>query len=267
MVWLIILLAVLVFILYVLIENRLMLTVRHENLGGNVRVAQISDLHKRNFGKDNKRLAEKVKGEEPDVILITGDLVSRHMEDFSGAESLLHELQGTAPIYVIMGNHEKDLNDKSFSEYASILEENGAELLRNSSADIDVKGRKMKLYGLDESVTVYKKNDSYKNLDVLDTSNVEELLGECPEGEVLLMAHNPFFGEVYADWGAKYTFSGHVHGGVVRFFGKAVLSPERKLFPKNAKGVYTYGEGKLLVSAGLGKLRLFDPPEIVIYDI
>ena len=75
------------------------------------------------------------------------------------------------------------------------------------------------------------------------------------------------FGEEYAKWGAKYSFSGHVHGGSVRLFGKALLSPERRFFPKYAKGVYDFGDKKLLVSAGLGKLRLFDPPEIVIYDI
>ena len=114
---------------------------------------------------------------------------------------------------------------------------------------------------------MYKKNGGYRDLDVIDKAYVEEKLGKCPEGEVLLIAHNPFFGEAYAEWGADYTFSGHVHGGIVRLFGVAMLSPERKFFPKYAKGVYDFGGRKLLVSAGLGKLRLFCPPEIVVYEI
>ena len=84
---------------------------------------------------------------------------------------------------------------------------------------------------------------------------------------MLLLAHNPFFGEAYSQWGADYTFSGHVHGGIIRLFGVGLLSPERKFFPKKTKGVYDYGGKKLLVSAGLGKFRLFNPPEIVIYDL
>jgi predicted MPP superfamily phosphohydrolase len=53
----------------------------------------------------------------------------------------------------------------------------------------------------------------------------------------------------------------------MRIFGKAILSPERKFFPKYSKGVYSIGGMKLLVSAGLGKFRVFDPAEIVVYEI
>ena len=140
-------------------------------------------------------------------------------------------------------------------------------MLKNESTETEINGRKIKVYGLLEDYGVYKKNGGYRGLDSIYAQDLEKLMGHCPDGEVLLMAHNPFFGEAYAEWGAKYTFSGHVHGGVVRLFGIAMLSPERKLFPKNSKGVYTFGGMKLLVSAGLGKLRLFDPAEIVVYEI
>ena len=262
-----ILLICVAFAVYAFAENRLFLRTRRENFGGNVRIAHISDLHKRCFGNGNKRLADRIKREKPDIILITGDLVSRSMTDISNAESLLHELCGTAPIYVIMGNHEKELKPRVFAEYQRIIAENGGKLLRNDSDVLRVKKRELKIYGLDEKLEVYKKNGGYKDLDVLDRAEIVRLLGECPDGEVLLMAHNPFFGEVYDEWGAEYTFSGHVHGGIVRIFGVAMLSPERKMFPKNAKGIYGMKHGKLCVSGGLGKLRLFNLPEIVIYDL
>ena len=83
----------------------------------------------------------------------------------------------------------------------------------------------------------------------------------------MLLAHNPLFAEAYSQWGADMTFSGHVHGGAVRIFGKGVLSPERKFFPKYTKGVYTVGNMKLLVTSGIGKLRLFNPAEMVVYKI
>ena len=92
-------------------------------------------------------------------------------------------------------------------------------------------------------------------------------MGRCPQGETLLLAHNPLFGELYSAWGADYTFSGHVHGGIINIMGQGLLSPERKFFPKYSKGIYEINGKKLLVSAGIGKLRLFNPSETVVYEI
>ena len=172
-----------------------------------------------------------------------------------------------APVYMIFGNHEQSISSEKRPEFEAMLERSHVILLKNECSEININGRHLKIYGLLEDYGVYKKNGGYRDLDIIKTDDLENLLGTCPDGEVLLMAHNPFFAEAYAEWGAKYTFSGHVHGGAVRIFGIAMLSPERKLFPKNSKGVYTCGKMKLLVSAGLGKLRLFDPPEIVVYEI
>lgn len=262
-----ILLLIAVFAVYVFIENKILFTVRHEKLGSGVRIAHISDIHKRRFGKGNSRICEKVRQEKPDLIFVTGDLISRDETDLSQAEATLKGLTAIAPVYMIFGNHEQDLSDELKDELIAVAEKHGVILLRNDQANVTVKDRRFTVYGLEESIDVYIVNNSYRNLKVLEKADITELIGDRPDGEVLLLAHNPFFGEVYAEWGADYTFSGHVHGGVVRLFGIAMLSPERKFFPKNAKGVYDFGGKKLLVSAGLGKLRLFDPPEVVIYEI
>lgn len=257
-----------VFTAYALYENRFMLTVRREKLGSGVKIVHLSDLHKKQFGKGNSRLCRKVRAEKPDIIIFSGDIISRSVTDLSGAEAALSELCKIAPVYLIYGNHEQDiLSEKMRAEFEAMLARNKQILLKNQHTEINIRGRELKIYGLLDHLGVYKKNGSYRDLDSITAEDMDRLLGKCPDGEVLLIAHNPFFGEAYSKWGAKYTFSGHVHGGIVRLFGKAMLSPERKLFPKNAKGVYSYGDMKLLVSAGLGKLRLFCPPEIVVYEI
>ena len=255
------------FAVYAFIENKFLLTVRHEKTGSGIRIAHISDIHKRRFGSGNCRICEKVREEKPDIIFLTGDLVSRDETDLSMAEATLKGLSAVAPVYMIFGNHEQDLSDALKAELTDIAVKYGVVMMRNDSVKVTAKDRSFTVYGLEESHDVYKKNNSYRNLKVLRKADITQLVGDRPEGEVILLAHNPFFGEAYAEWGADYTFSGHVHGGVVRLFGKAILSPERKFFPKYAKGVYDLGGRKLLVSAGLGKLRLFNPPEIVIYEI
>ena len=63
-------------------------------------------------------------------------------------------------------------------------------------------------------------------------------------------------------------YCGHVHGGAIRLpFIGGVLSPERTLFPKYSAGVYQIGKMKMIVSRGLGRLRLLNRPEIVVVDL
>lgn len=265
----IIITAVLCFILYALYENLIMLSVRREKLGEGVKIAHISDLHKRSFGDGNSRICDKIRSEKPDLIFISGDFVSRDETDFSEAEKTLRKLCSAAPVYMIFGNHEQSIPTEISGDFIAMLGKTEVILLRNDKAEVNINGRELKIFGLEESYNTYKKNGSYRNLDKLALSDVERLLGKCPEGEVFLLAHNPLSGEIYSHWGADCVFSGHVHGGAVRipFTGKGVLSPERKFFPVYSKGVYNIGKTKLLVSGGLGKLRLFNPPEIVIYEL
>ena len=54
---------------------------------------------------------------------------------------------------------------------------------------------------------------------------------------------------------------------MIPFTRIGLFSPERRFFPKYSKGVFEVGNMKLLVSGGLGKLRLFNPPEVAVYFI
>ncbi len=254
---------------YVCVENNIMLRVRHEKLGKGLKIAHIADLHKRQFGRCNESLIGRVIAEKPDIILISGDLVSRSCTDFSSAKTTLGGLCTIAPVYMVFGNHETDLSDEYKSELKTIVEKSGAHLLENETVQLSVDGRKVNISGLELNNSVYKKNDSYRNLDEVTLGEIKQKIGEKPDGETILLVHNPLFAKIYAEWGADYAVSGHVHGGAVcvPFTRVGMLSPERRFFPKYTKGVYTIGKMKLLLSGGLGKLRLFNPPEIVIYEL
>ena len=260
--------AALILAVYLACENLLMLRIRRERLGSGVRIMHISDLHKRRFGKDNRRITAAVKAEKPDLIFLTGDIVSRNETNFDTAEKLIQELCAVSDVYFIYGNHEQSLitPDRAV-RFSEMLSRTDVRLLRNSSISTEINGRHFSIYGLELPYSAYKKNGSYRHLDRITAKDVSYALGEAPQGEVLLLAHNPLFGREYAEWGADFTFSGHIHGGSVRLFGIGMLSPERTLFPRYSKGVHDFGGKKLLVSGGLGKLRAFNPPEIVIYEI
>ncbi|MBR2284504.1 MAG: metallophosphoesterase [Ruminococcus sp.] len=257
-------------------ESFFLLTVRRERLSGSgstIKTAHISDLHKRRFGEGNIRLTDRIREGSPDVIFITGDLVSRTETDFTAAEQLMRELCRIAPVYMIFGNHEQSLPPGYAERLENAAQRAGVTLLHNSHRVVDIRGRELYICGFDPDYSVYKTDEGgYSGLSVITAEDIAGAVGERPEsGTVLLLAHNPLFAEEYARWGADMTFCGHVHGGVVRLFGVGLLSPERRLFPRYTKGVYDMGHirpgSRVLVSAGLGKLRLFDPAEVVFYDI
>lgn len=270
----IIIAAAVLLLIWTVTEDRLLLIVRRDKLTDrkdSIRIVQISDLHRRTFGRDQCRITRLTEKQAPDMIFVTGDLVSRTETEFGGRKRFLSDLCRIAPVYVIFGNHEQSLPDGVKDDFIRAVTESGALLLRNGSLAAEAKGRKFRIYGIEPDYSVYKRPEEkhpYRDLSTLSGKDVEKLLGKkADDGEVLLLAHNPLFCRAYADWGADITFSGHVHGGVVRIFGKGLLSPERKFLPEYTKGVYNAGGMKLCVSAGLGKLRLFDPPEINVYDL
>lgn len=270
----IILIAAVLVILYAAAENLLVFSTRHEGECGKLKVMQISDIHKKRGKKIQKKIIRCAEKEKPDVIFITGDLVSRTETDFLWAENLLKSLCLTAPVYMCMGNHEQSLPEKMQKEFFEAVKRTDVRLLVNEWSEITAHGEKYNVCGIEIPYTAYKKNGGYSGLDDFTAADLTACAGEVKGGKTILLAHNPLFAESYAGWGADYTFSGHIHGGSVRIFGKGILSPERKFFPEYAKGVYsikTKGgnpkEMKLFVSAGIGKPRMFNPSEIVVYLI
>ncbi len=261
---------VIIFLLYVIIENVFMLRVRRETFrSGGIKIAHAADLHKKRYGRNNRRLCEAVKAGSPDIILISGDLVSRDCTDFSRAEKTLRSLCEIAPVYIVYGNHEADMPNECISRFNEIAEKAGAVLLDNKTVSININGRALSLCGLTLPDSTYKKDGGYRSLDSIDMAYIVSAIGEAPDGENILLVHNPLFAEVYAQWGADYAVCGHVHGGsvAVPFTRIGLLSPERRFFPKYSKGVYTIGKMRLLLSGGLGKPRIFNPPELVFYEI
>lgn len=264
----------LAFLIYALTENKLILVTRTEffNTGQDkIKIIHLSDLHKRSFGKNNQRLIKKIKPLNPDLIIFSGDLITRDCKSLSGTEKFIRELVKIAPVYFSLGNHELDMRNlypDKYQKFISILKNNGVHILDNNSEIVTINNRKINIKGASLKYSVYKKNNSYKNLDEYSADEILNDLGNFDNQCInILIAHNPFFAEAYSSLNPDYTLCGHIHGGIVRLFGIPFLSPERKFFPKYSKGVFEINSMKLLVSGGLGKLRLFNPPEIPVYYI
>ena len=100
-------------------------------------------------------------------------------------------------------------------------------------------------------------------------NEIEKSLKNLKEDQQnILLIHNPLFFDEYAKYNVNVIFSGHVHGGMIRLpLAGALLSPERKFFPKYNSGVYEIKNKFMIVSRGLGHsrpgVRIKNKPDLV----
>lgn len=234
------------------------------------KIIHISDLHSKKFREDNKPLIEKIDQENPDIVVLTGDMVSANETDYTVFFSLVGELTQKYKVYFIPGNHEQSLSSEKKKEIIDYLEEVGVEVLNNEVVLLKRGDKTINLYGLWYSNKYYSENDEY----VLDEVLISELIGEADTDSYnILLSHNPRYFDTYANWGADLTLSGHVHGGMIRLpFVGAIFSPDEGFLPKYDAGLYTEESGKsIVVSRGLGSgtrgFRLFNRPDLVVITL
>lgn len=259
-------------------NNKIVITdikVKH-NINNKIRIVQISDLHSKEFGKNNNVLYRKIIEQEPDIIVATGDLIDSNMKKLDEIIEFCSRVNKRVPMYYILGNNE--MRCSRVSEIVEKLKKNKICVLENEIESIEVKGNKINILGLaekriDEGELFYSKVNSRYG-----TENIEKIFSrlERLDGIKIVLSHYPENFE-YVEEGAysKYNFdimfSGHAHGGQFILPGiGGIFAPGQGLFPKYYKGVY--GEkNKLIVSRGLGNsgfpLRLFNRPDLVIVDL
>ena len=125
------------------------LTVSHYNVSSlklthSFRVVSLADVHGTVFGRENRRLIRLVKAEEPDLIVIPGDLINKYDEDTSDEEALIRALSEIAPVYVAPGNHEREYDSEhglwGESGVLARFRAAGAVVLDQSFIDLEIRG-------------------------------------------------------------------------------------------------------------------------------
>lgn len=227
-------------------------------------IVQISDLHNAEFSNGNDRLLSLIKKENPDMIVITGDLVDSRRTKLGIALSLARQLQEIAPTFYVSGNHEARITE--FKQLIEGLEQVGVTVLENKKVSITKHGETIRLIGV---------SDPSFYTDFLFDSGaavIEETycsLAEKNNEYSVLLSHRPELFDTYAQIGADLVFSGHAHGGQFRLpFVGGLFAPNQGFFPEYDSGLYKKDSTVMLVSRGLGSsiipIRLFNPPHLVV---
>ena len=218
------------------------------------RITQISDLHNKEFGKDNCRLLALTEAQLPDLLVITGDLTDSYHPDLDKALDTAERLAKLAPCYYVTGNHEHRMSREKQESFYQGLEDRGVRLLRNEAVTLGL-GQSFRLLGVD--------------CNLARTDILRDLMAGRPESELnILLSHKPHYAKYYEKAGVDLVLAGHAHGGPWRLPGVGGLyAPGQGPFPKYTAGMYRLGKTVMCVSRGLGNssfpLRVENKPELV----
>jgi len=231
------------------------------------KVVHISDFHNKNFGKNQRKILDKIEAILPDIIVITGDLIDRRKYDLDVAMVFIKGAVDIAPVYYVSGNHE--VWSGKFSSVEESLKDAGVVVMDNGEERIYKNNSWINIFGLrDPDFHTSSYFEDTKTIEILE--NLNKWSGY--EGFKILLSHRPELFDLYSNSDMDLIFTGHAHGGQIRIpFLGGLIAPDQGLFPKYTSGSYHKDSSTMFVSRGLGNsvfpIRIFNRPEILLVTI
>lgn len=242
-----------------------------EKLDASIRLALITDLHSCEYGDGQEELIEAVREQEPDIVMLGGDIFDDKIPD-DNAEEFISAIAGVYPCFYVTGNHEYWSGKDAFDAKMSILDKYGVPVLSGETETVTINGENLIVCGADDPDSVMMGSDT-------EAAGLEHQLnsmgGMLREGTyTILLSHRPEEFELYASLGFDLVLSGHAHGGQWRIPGllNGLYAPNQGFFPEYAGGTYEKDGTTMIVSRGLAREstripRFYNRPELVTVDI
>ena len=226
------------------------------------RIVQISDVH----ASVIPGIVDEIRGEAPDIIVSTGDLV-HDCGSFEPGIRLIKRLNDISPVFSVTGNH--DLRRTDYDKFQNELDKTGARTLHNESVIIKHKGSEITLSGIEDPFSedgkTIEQNINAALSAISHTANYH-----------IALFHRANHMNLLKKKGFDLILSGHMHGGQIRLpNGRGVCAPRSSwgsgspmFFPKYVAGHYKNGDMHMIVNRGVGNPmiipRLFNRPEITV---
>jgi predicted MPP superfamily phosphohydrolase len=230
----------------------------------NFRLIQLTDLHaSNNVPLDYlQSVVQRVNRRKPDLVVVTGDLVTHAIEWVAPICAVLAGLK--AQVIVTLGNHDYDVNSMPAglpTRVADAIEErcaaHGMTVLRNQAMAVSRAGRRLWIVGLEDLWSGrFNPEFAFAKVD--------------PSDPVICLSHNPDTAMALDAYGPQWILSGHTHGGQVRLpFLPLFHLPEYGR--KYIEGLFRLGPTQLYVNRGIGAVgvpfRFRCPPEITVLTL
>lgn len=241
-----------------------------------LKIVAIADIH----GGSNHVTEEKIREivrltneQNADLIVLLGDYVSQRHDDRSKLkmpmETVAENLKGLRAkygVFAVLGNHDGEYSEE---RAAAELRRVGIRVLQNEVAAIEKDGRKIRILGLKDQLTVAGWKDFSDEMK-------EVLRRDNQTGDIIVLEHSPdivylITNQLAISPDTKLLLAGHTHGGQVWF--PVLGSP---FIPSTYGQKFAFGHTKennldVFVTSGVGTsmlpFRFLMPPEIAVITI
>lgn len=238
-------------------------TIKHEvkleKLQNPLKIMHLTDIHLGHFRgvKWAKQIVAKTNAQQPDLIVITGDLFDGKIR--INESTLEPFLQLKAPIYFVEGNHD---DYSGVQRIKQMLIKLGVHVLENEM--IETKG--LQIIGLDHMVADHKTFDMHADGNGPTIQSVLKDLTLDKNKPSLLLHHSPNGASYAAQAGISLFLAGHTHAG--QMWPATYVA--NWMFPFN-KGMHDIDGTKIYVSHGAGTfgppMRIGTRSEITLFNL
>ena len=214
-----------------------------------LRIAHLSDFH---LGVPSRgvraveRAVDWVADRQPDLVCVTGDLLSRPR----GEQQLLALLAKLPHPYVVLGNHDYSISRDPFSRPVELGRLEHGTMLFDTAVEVEERGKRVELAGVDPRTWIEKQSSDF---------------GESDADLRILLCHFPRALDTVPPGRWHLILAGHLHAGQIVLpygFGKLLLAHPGARYPE---GVFERNGTVMHVSPGLGTtfvpFRFFARPE------
>ncbi len=230
------------------------------------KIVQISDFHNTKSKKLTNDIIEEIKKQQPNIIVITGDLIDSKRYDLQVSLDFLKSIKDVAPIYYVSGNHEA--GSGRYEEIVNSLKGIGIKILDDEFEIISVNEDKIAILGLGDPsfypsyISNQSKYDLKETINNIDDNSIFKLL----------ISHRPEIFNIYVENNIDLVLTGHAHGGQIRIpFIGGLIAPNQGLFPKYTSGTFKEENTTMIVSRGIGNsilpFRINNRPELVVVTL
>ena len=205
----------------------------------NFKIIQISDLHigQMMTAATLKKIVNKVNKLNPDLVVITGDIVDGSAKNLLNEIIFLKELKAKKGVYFVTGNHEYY---SGVRRWTYEIKKMGIKVLNNENVKIKENEEFFYLAGITDSES--------RRHDKKNSTNINKALAGLEiNKKKILLAHRPTEVEQASEYGVDLVLAGHTHGGQIWPFSYLVALQQPYL-----KGYYKYKNTNLYVNQGTG---------------
>lgn len=221
-----------------------------------LRVGHLTDIHIGANTPDGRVIAavDALNDAKPDLVVLTGDYVTRKGDPIERVPELLSRLEGD--VVAVLGNHDHWTDAPTIKRDLGRV---GFCVLQNQHTSMRVRGAPLCVVGIDDGLT--RRDDVAR-----------ALRGAPARGSRLVLAHTPPTVDKLPAQSGLVCLSGHTHGGQVWLEGVTEGLFARVGQPY-VRGLYHVGGNALYVSRGLGfgrgspLLRVASDPEVTLLTL